>query len=107
MSVGPKESQMDTLQDRIGAKDAVDAAFRFFRELFGGTKTSHVLLEGLEYDERDDRWRVVIGFDTGRHKETNGSLLATMGQKTTEPISELRTIYVNARDGTFVSMHRE
>ena len=96
---------METLQDRISAKAAVDAAFGHFKELFGTAHTSHVLLEGLEYFDRDDEWRVVIGFDSGRHKDTGGPLLAVgIGPKTIEPIREFRTIYLDARDGSFRRM---
>lgn len=96
---------MDTLQDRMNAKAAVDAAFVHFRELFGSARTTHVLLEGLEYLDSEDQWRVVIGFDAGRHKDSGGPLLTMgLGPKTTEPIREFRTIYINARDGSFVRM---
>ena len=95
---------MDTLQDRINAKAAVNAAFGHFKDLFGSARTSHVLLEGLEYSDSADEWRVVIGFDTGRQKETGSPVDGVLGRKTTEPIREFRSIYINACDGSFVRM---
>jgi hypothetical protein len=96
---------MDTLQDRLSAKSAVNAAFVYFKDLFSDARTFHVLLEGLEYLDVADQWRVVIGFDTGRKKEAGNSFVsAGLGERTTEPIREMRAIFVDAREGSFVRM---
>ena len=96
---------MDTLQGRISPKRAIDEAFKTFRDFFSGVRTMHILLEGLEYLEVGDEWRVTIGFDSGRSKETGGPFVsAGLGQKTSEPIREFRSIYLNAKDGAFLRM---
>ncbi len=94
---------MDTLHARISPKAAVAAGFQLFRELFAGARTSHVLLEGLDYVEHEDAWHVRIGFDAGRNKETGGAFAnAGIGQKTVEPLREYRSFYLNATTGDFI-----
>ncbi len=98
---------MDTLHTRIPPKAAVEAAFREFKELFAGARTSHVLLEGLEYDEHEDVWRVTIGFDVGRNRETGSeNPLAPWGptNRSKEPIREFRQFLLNANSGDFIKM---
>ena len=99
---------MDGAQNGLKAKDAIDAGFKVFREFFAGTKMSHVLLEGLEYSEEDDLWSVIIGFDTGRNKETREGLGAIVpgmaGVKTSEPIRDFREFIIRGKDGSFVRM---
>ena len=96
---------MDTVEQRLSPKEAIDAGFRVFREFFAGTRTSHVLLEGLEFFEKEDRWSVTIGFDTERRREKREGLAAlTLGGNTSEPIREIREFLVDAKDGSFVRM---
>ena len=96
---------MDDANTIIKARDAIQSAFDLLEQYFPATDRRNTLLEGLEYLDSEDQWRVVIGFDTGRHKESGGPLLTMgLGPKTTEPIREFRTIYLNARDGSFVRM---
>lgn len=99
---------MDGAQNGLKAKDAIDAGFRVFREFFAGTRTSHVLLEGLEYFESDDTWSVIIGFDVGRSKEKREGMAAYMpglgGSNTSEPLREARQFIVSGKDGSFVRM---
>ena len=99
---------MDGAQAGLKAKDAIDAGFKVFREFFVGTRTSHVLLEGLEYYETDDTWSVIIGFDVGRSKEKREGMSAIMpgfgGSNTSEPMREVREFIVSGKDGSFVRM---
>lgn len=99
---------MDAVKQRLSAREAIDAAFKVFREFFTGTRTSHVLLEGLEFLESDDQWSVTIGFDTGRSKEKREGLAAVMpglgGSNTSEPIREIREFLISAKDGSFIRM---
>ena len=96
---------MDTLQGRLTPKAAVEAGFKEFRGLFAGQRATHVLLEGLELFAEDDLWRVVIGFDTGRSKETGSAFaLHGLGPRTLEPIRELRAILIDAKTGALVRM---
>ena len=99
---------MDTLQTRISPKQAVARGFEEFESLFEGNRLKYVLLEGLFYDDTTDEWRVTIGFDTGRTKESGGPFAAAgLGGKTSEPIREFRTIYLRGDDGSFVRLDHE
>lgn len=93
---------MDTMQSELTAKDAIKVAFGMFRDFHDGLFASNVLLEGLEYLEVEHQWRVIIGFDIGRVKETGVTL--SFGEQTREPIREFRTFLISAKDGSFVRM---
>lgn len=99
---------MDGAQPGLKAKDAIDAGFKVFREFFSGTKLTHVLLEGLEYDYEEDQWTVTIGFDTGRIRETREGLASVApglaGTKISEPLRDSREFLIKGADGSFVRM---
>lgn len=83
-------------------KQAISAAFALFEEFFPKGAADHLLLEELEFDEKNGQWRVVIGFDTGRRKE--GSAMFNSWDRTSEPIREFRTFIIRADDGSLVRM---
>lgn len=99
---------MDGDQSVLKAKEAVDAAFSLFKEFFSSKDVKRVLLEGLEFLERDQRWKVTIGFDAGGVKISEPSY-PTMGilpgNTTREPIREFRDFYLNAHDGSLVRIN--
>ena len=73
--------------------------------------TKRVLLEGLEYIERQRRWIVTLGFDSERKVPLVGLgqviHQASMGlSEKFEIVRELRSIHVSARDGSFIKMER-
>lgn len=84
------------------AKQAIEAGFSCFEDFYGDKVKNNVLLEGLEYLAEDGQWRVVIGFQAGRVRETANS--AGFGQVVKEPIREKRVFYLDGRDGSFVKM---
>lgn len=99
---------MDGDQSVLKAKEAVDAAFSLFREFFPHKEVKRVLLEGLEYLEHDQFWKIRIGFDAGGVKISEPSY-STMGilpgNTTREPIREFRDFYLNAHDGSLVRIN--
>ena len=94
---------MDTVEKRLDADQAIEKAFNYFEKFFSKTPVTAVLLEGLEYEDVGDRWRVVIGFDLrGRNTETRDTTL--FSKTTIVPLREMRTFYISARDGSMKSM---
>lgn len=87
------------LHEPLTAKSAVNAAFAVFREFFEDSPAQYILLEGVEFDESSDQWRITIGFDIGRQR-VSGSVFDT-GK---EPVREKRTIHIDAGSGQFVRM---
>lgn len=86
-------------------KEAIDAAFRHFRDFYADASLSNVLLEGLDYIEPEHAWEVAIGFDAGRSRRTTQSSLSlAIGGAVQEPIREVRTIVIDAADGRFRRM---
>ncbi len=93
---------MDTKPKEMTAKEAIDGAFSYFREFFDSPYRGNVLLEGIEYLDQEHQWLVTIGFDAGRSKETQSPF--GFGDKTKEPIRELRAFVISANDGSLVRM---
>lgn len=100
----------ETVETRIGPREAISRGFELFEEFFvdkvqDNTLLDNILLEGVEFVETDGEWKIVIGFDYGRKKETTSSL--GFGQTTKEPIREKRSFFLKGKDGTFVRMEDE
>lgn len=86
------------------AQSAIDKAFGYFDAYVQRAGTvSNVLLEMLKYDEERDRWGIGIGYDLGRQRVvTEGS--AALGNKIAEPIRELRSIWIDGKDGRLLEI---
>ena len=102
---------MDTLQPVIAPKDAISVGSRYFHDIMADQPTKRVLLEGLEYIERQRRWIVTLGFDSVRKVPLDGigqmiHQAATGLPEKFEIVREFRTIHVSARDGSFIKMER-
>ena len=46
----------------MDVKDAVAAAKSYVSDLYTGEDIEHIGLEEVEFEERDDTWRITIGF---------------------------------------------
>jgi hypothetical protein len=55
---------MDTTTTELAATDAIGLAFdwfdRFFGDAAGGACVDNLLLEGVEYDERTNEWKISL-----------------------------------------------
>lgn len=87
---------------RLSPKEAVDAAFKHFKDLFGGRHFNHLLLEGVKFDDTKDVWEITFGFDIGREKRASGQLSIFGDER--EPIREFRVIRLRAHDGAFLEL---
>ncbi|KIN79135.1 hypothetical protein [Sulfitobacter mediterraneus] len=90
-------------EKRLSAKQAVEAAFEHFNELYGSQKLRNLLLEGIRYDELLNSWDVTIGFDIGREKIGQLNLL----EKNWEPVREFRIVKLRADNGEFLELDHE
>ena len=96
---------MVSTKRELSPKEAVDAAFQWFSDLYPKKEFKHVLLEGIKYDEHCKLWEVTIGFDLGRNT-TVANQLDFLGKKT-EPIREFRVVRLKADDGKFIGLFPE
>ena len=108
---------MDGAQSKLSPKDAGAMGIQSFKEIMPEQSSQRVLLEGLEFEPDQDIWVVTIGFDSWRvvpepevlHESAFSALkkvILDMHDKTVvrQIVREFRTVYLNARDGTFVKM---
>lgn len=69
---------------QMAAKVAVEKAYHYADELFGGG-LANLMLEELTYDPESKEWLVTLGYDTGRTKsKSEGFGLALETTKETE-----------------------
>ena len=87
---------------KIGAKQAVAAALKYFGELFPHSTYFNVLLEELEGSEDEDYWFVTIGFDSRPTLPVMGGKMAEIFGK--PPARHYKTFKVSATSGKITSM---
>ena len=89
-------------EKKMDLSAAVNAALKFFRELYPSGSVLNVLLE--EVEEREGNWLITLGFDTDRI--VNEPMLA--GLKVTTPLQRMLRVYktftVDAKSGKVRSM---
>jgi hypothetical protein len=100
---------MAEVTTQLKAKEAVEAGFRHFKELFSDATDSRVLLEGLEFLREENQWRVTIGFDSSRKVLQHGKVphifaQLGMGDNKSAPVREFRHFFLNANDGSLVKL---
>ncbi len=84
-------------------KEAIKKAFEHFEQIYEGEKLPNKLLEEIEYDDSDDIWKVVIGFDSDRiTTRTDGP--AMFGSTIQEKERKYKQIRLKGKDGSFVKM---
>lgn len=89
----------------LDARTATERAFEYFDAFVRrGGSLSNVLLEMLKYDEKRDRWGIGIGYDLGRQRETEEGSTLVRRQIAREPIRELRSIWIDAKDGRLLEI---
>jgi hypothetical protein len=88
----------------LDLKNAIKKAFEHFELIYEGEKLPNKLLEEIEYDDQDDIWKVVIGFDSNRiTTKTEGA--AMFGSTTVrEKERKYKQIRLKGKDGSFVKM---
>ena len=88
---------------RLSPSDAVRRARTYFDDFHKADgrdfELSHLMLDGLEYDDETNVWRVTIGFDAGRRKKVVGPL--TMYRDIEEPVRQINVIELDADTGDF------
>ena len=96
----------EAVPSKTGLREAIAAAHRSFRELYGSEIPipANVLLE--EVEERDGKWLITLGFDTERLVHEPLGPLA-MAPKVKEMVRVYKTFVVDGKSGTVraVKMH--
>ena len=91
----------------LSAQEAIKRAFSAFDDYMGERPFSHRLLEGVEFDEHQKHWQIIIGFDAGRTRELPADILGGGGamlSKAKEPIREFRTFVIDDVSGRVLAM---
>ncbi|HBG97888.1 MAG TPA: hypothetical protein DDY29_03905 [Rhodobacteraceae bacterium] len=102
---------MDTTTTELAATDAIGLAFdwfdRFFGDAAGGACVDNLLLEGVEYDERTNEWKISLSFDVGRKSFAGqkNHIATALGVGSVLPSERaVRSFYFDAADGAFIRM---
>jgi hypothetical protein len=95
---------MSDVMTHLNAKEAIDAGFKIFHDIFSDIQPKFVLLEGLEYDEKANHWHVIIGFDAGRTGLVEG--MFPFSDHKTQIIRETRELTLTGDSGLLVRMSK-
>jgi hypothetical protein len=99
---------MPEVLEQLTAKQAIEVAFRLFREFFEPGPKPNALLEGLEFVEGKAEWVVTIGFDTGRVIDTRNVLEKSdpfaFASGARQAVREARAFHLGANDGKLLKM---
>ncbi len=88
---------------KMGAKEAIRAAFDHFDDLFSDADPIHVLLEGVSFNDAKGQWVVAIGFETGRTRRVKGEPPNLFGQ-VVEPVREVRKFHLADGNGDLIEV---
>lgn len=89
----------------LDAREAIERAFQYAKELYSEDVLKNPLLEEIEYHDSGEEWHVTIGFDTGKQiKRVSGPSL--MGETTYEPERTYKDFVIDAKTGTMKKMLR-
>lgn len=92
----------------IELKEAIKKSFHYLDEmLYDGKDLPNKLLEEIEYDDEQDIWKVVIGFDTDKvittqQKSPYNFAMGGTTEKKTE--RKYKQIQLRGNDGKFLKM---
>ena len=92
----------ESLPTKIGLREAVTAAERYFHGLYQPNLVANVLLE--EVEEKDGEWLITLGFDTERIVQESLSALLGPLSKRKELVRVYKTFVVAANSGSVRAM---
>ncbi|WP_200343371.1 hypothetical protein [Rhodovibrio sodomensis] len=90
-------------------KEAIQKAFEYAKDyeqfLAPGKGLSALRLEEVDYNDKDDEWRITLGFDTGQvRKRASGAPL--LPETITQTEREFRTFVLYGQTGEMKKLER-
>lgn len=81
--------------------EAVQAAKRYAKEVFGDEDISRIRLEEINYDAAKDEWQITVGFS---YQGSPTQLQKKVGMERTYGNRQYKVVHVRDRDGEFVGL---
>ena len=81
--------------------EAVHAAKRYAKEIFGDEGISRIRLEEINYDADNEEWRITVGFS---YRGTATKLQANLGIDTVYGSRQYKIVHIRDRDGEFAGL---
>ena len=81
--------------------DAVQAAKRYAKEIFGDEDISRIRLEEINYDAVSDEWQITVGFS---YQSSTSGLESTLRVDTVYGNRQYKVVRVRDRDGAFAGL---
>lgn len=84
----------------IESKKAVEVAMKYAKDHIGEDNLPHLLLEDLEYDDGNNVWKVVIGYDSHiQTKKVGNPLMGIAATTETEKKREYKSLEIDGETG--------
>ena len=81
--------------------EAVQAAKRYAKEIFGDEGISRIRLEEINYDAVSDEWQITVGFS---YQSSTSGLESTLRVDTVYGNRQYKVVRVRDRDGAFAGL---
>ena len=81
--------------------EAVQAAKRYAKEIFGDEGISRIRLEEINYDAVSDEWRITVGFS---YQSSTSGLESTLRVDTVYGNRQYKVVRVRDSDGAFAGL---
>ena len=81
--------------------EAVHAAKRYAKEIFGDEGISRIRLEEINYDADSDEWQITVGFS---YQSSTSGLEAALRVDTVYGNRQYKVVRVRDRDGAFAGL---
>lgn len=81
--------------------EAVHAAKRYAKEIFGDEGISRIRLEEINYDADSDEWQITVGFS---YQSSTSGLETTLRVDTVYGNRQYKVVRVRDRDGEFAGL---
>lgn len=85
-------------------REAVQKAMQYVKDLIGQDNMPNLLLEELEYDEANNTWKIVVGYDSHLQTQRRSGNALTGGTVETEKKREYKLIEISGDTGEFKSI---
>ena len=92
------------MDEYLNANEAVGRAFMTIRELIPEDQLPNLALEEVEFDDKNEEWRITVGYDSPRVIKKTSPASSLFGTTTEETERNYKILRIDGHTGDFISM---